>query len=813
MLDRYPAIKICLPFIVGILVGWQLNISLLWLIGGIILLTIVAIVVRKTGQQSILSSLLILFILVMLGMFKISFDAKYQSDNSIEHFISEDEQEATLIGTVNERAFSKGKFYSLRIEAETLQVSSPAKRDGAIGTHFGIHVEGDAIVSIPKKNIPEVKIRNLAYGRKVSLTGMLKRPPRARNPGEFDYRKYLKLQGIYAQVYVRADSNIQLGERTGTWILSDVIHPFRDWISTTMDSLIGGEEAKLVKGLVIGERSEIDPSIKLAFTNAGLMHILAVSGLNVGLVAVMFWSVFSIFRFPRMLIGILTIVSLVFFIFLTGAEASVTRAVIMALVFIGGKIFEQRTNLYNVVGVAALVILLFDARWLFDVGFQLSFIAVLSLAYIYPKLKKQLEKIPFWKNTHSLIREYLFLSMVVSLAATIGTLPLTAYYFHKISIVGIAMNLLAVPLSGLILALGCVIVLSAAISGWLSSIYAVAAYGSSWVLLKFTEWGGNLPFSVVEVNISFSQAIGMLAVILFLLEIHRPIVRRLGIISILLIGNFVLYSSLFAVSNPSLKITMLDVGQGDAVFVELPSGKNILVDAGPTNGKKDAGTTTIVPFLKRIGVDKIDALFISHPHADHNGGAPTLLRTFEIGALYECGARSESKLAKEIVHLIDSLKIESQKLIVGNIITIDTAVRLYILHPFVGEDTLDVNLNNHSLVIKLVYGNTSILFPGDAETPAEREITSAFGNFLDSDVIKVGHHGSITSSSDVLLEKVTPQIALVSVGNKNKFKHPSPTVIQRFLDLECKILRTDKHGAIVLESDGNAWKEIHWRED
>ncbi|MBI3194271.1 MAG: DNA internalization-related competence protein ComEC/Rec2, partial [Ignavibacteriae bacterium] len=738
----------------------------------------------------------------LFGMFKISFDAKYQSDNSLERFLTEEEIQTTIIGVVNERAVSKGAFYSLRIEAETVQV---------VGQR--LKVEGDVVVSLPKGKVEERTIRNLSYGRTVALTGMFKRSPRARNPGEFDYRNYLKLQGIYGQCYVNADSNIRIGGRTGVWILSEVIHPFREWISMTMDSLIGGEEAKLVKGLVIGERSEIDPSIKLAFTNAGLMHILAVSGLNVGLVAVMFWSVFSLFRFPRMLIGILTVLSLIFFIFLTGAEASVTRAVIMACVFIGAKIFEQRTSLYNALGVAALVILLVDSRWLFDVGFQLSFVAVLSLAYIYPKLEQLVNKLPERFRANSFFRKYILLSTAVSLAATIGTLPLTAYYFHKISIVGIAMNLLAVPLSGLILALGCMIVVTAAISSWLGSVYAVTAYGSSWLLLKFTEWGGNLPFSVVEVNISFYEAILMLAVILFLLEFHRPLVRRLGIISALLIGNVVLYSSLFAESNPSLKITMLDVGQGDAIVVQLPNGKTILVDAGPIDSKRDAGTKTIVPFLKRIGVDKIDALFISHPHADHLAATPALLRTFEVGTIYECGARSESKLVKEIDRLTDSLHIKSQYLLAGDVVVLDTNARLYILHPFSPDDSTEENLNNHSLVLKLVYGNSSIVLCGDAEEPAEQDIVSVFGNFLDSDIIKVGHHGSITSSSEELLERVTPKFALVSVGNKNKFKHPSPVVMKRIRDVGCTIYRTDKLGAILLQSDGLSWRKIQWRED
>ncbi len=729
-------------------------------------------------------------------------DGKLLTDTSLLHYVNDDEQETTLIGVVGERPAIKGKTISLIVDAESLLHNNRMKQ-----------VEGKVTVSFWKDSLSQQTFSALSYGRKISLTGIIQLPSKIHNPGDFDYRRYLSLKGIYARLYVASEQQMQLQGQTGIWILTDIIHPFRDWIRQTFDTMVGGEEANLLKGLVIGEQDELAPDMKLAFTNAGLMHILAVSGLNVGLVTVMLWSVFSIFRFPRLGTGLLTIVSLAIFCVLTGGEASVLRAVIMASVIIAGKIFEHKTNLYNVVAIAAFTILLTNARWLFDVGFQLSFVAVVSLAYLYPKMERLVEKLPKWMQANNFVKKYIFLSMVVSLAATIGTLPFTAYYFHKISIIGIVMNLIAVPLSGVILVLGCLVVLGAAISTWLGSVYAVAAYASAWILLRFTEWGGNLPFSVIPLQITISQAIGLFVLIIILFEMHRPRVRRYAIIGMLLIANVVIFSSLFAKPSQILRTTMIDVGQGDAILVELPNGKNILIDAGTRSNKGVMGDNRVSSFLSSKGISIIDAFIISHPHADHMGGALQVVNHSEIKTIYESNAQSKSQLVAEFERFTDSLRIKKDILYSGEQIQLDENVRLYVLHPFTFSDSGGGNINNHSVVMKLVYGKTSLLLCGDAEEPVENNLVESYGDFLHSNIIKAGHHGSNTSSSLEFLNAVDPDIALISAGKKNKFRHPSPVVLERYQSLGYKTERTDSHGSIIYESDGTMWQEIDWRND
>ncbi len=802
MFDRSPAMKLCVPFIVGIIIGWYWSFSFAVVLVALVVMTGLILLLWKNEELSILKTLILIGVMISLGVLKIMSDGKLQSGNSLLRYVNDDEQSTTLIGVVQERPVSKGKTITVTVEAESLLINKLMRP-----------VEGNVIISLWKDSISQQTISALSYGRHASFAGIIQLPTQVRNPGDFDYRRYLMLKGIHARLYTQSENQIHLNNLSGIWILIDVIHPFREWIRQTLDALVGGEEANLLKGLVIGEQDELAPDMKLAFTNAGLMHILAVSGLNVALVTIMLWSVFSLFRFHRKVTGLLTIFSLAFFCVLTGGEASVMRAVIMASVLIGGKIFEQKSNLYNVVAIAAFIILLANARWLFDVGFQLSFVAVVSLAYLYPKLQTMVEKLPQWMQVNNFIKEYFFLSMAVSLAATIGTLPFTAYYFHKISIIGIVMNLVAVPLSGLILLLGCLVVLAAAISMWLGSVYASAAYASAWILLKFTEWGGNLRFSVIPININLSQAIGLFLLIIILFEINRPYVRRYAILGLLLVGNFALYTSLFAKSSNILRTTMIDVGQGDAILVELPNGMNILVDAGMRNAKNPSGDNRVTAFLSSKQISTIDAFVITHPHADHMGGAAAVLNHCAIKNMYECNAISKSQLVAEFEHDVDSMHIHKEILYSGQQIVLDSNVRLYVFHPFHDSDSLQGNLNNHSVVIKLVYNKTSMLLCGDAEEPVEEDLTTSYGSFLHTDVIKAGHHGSNTSSSIEFLNSVHPKLALISVGNKNKFHHPSPKVMDRYDALGCKTERTDKHGAIILESDGNQWHEINWRDD
>lgn len=797
-MTQRPLVKFCLPFVAGILIGWQFTFRLEFLLAVVALLLIAVIVLKRMPQFASFATLFLYVLIILFGSLKISFDAHYRSNNSIERFITEEKGEVVIVGRIEERAVAKHKTATFVILAESVVVNG----------HVSL-TEGQVLASILLHNISEQTMEALQYGKVVRVKGALELPPRSRNPGEFDYRRYLQLHNIHAQVFIRDENDISIGETKSIFFLSTV-YRIREHIGKTLDRLIGGEEAKLLKGLVIGERSEMSPEIKSAFIKTGLMHILAVSGFNVGLVALILFALFSIIRLPHSMTTFLTSVGLICFIFLTGAQPSVVRAGIMAIMILIGRFFQEKIDFYNIVAFAVVLQLLIDARALFDIGFQLSFAAVLALAYFYPRMMEVFNRFPERLRENIGIK-YIVTSLAVSLAASLGTLPLSAFYFQRVSIVGLLLNLLAVPLSGILLSLGFTVVVTSALVSWLGDVYsAVAGMLSSW-LLNLTTWGSTLPYAYVEYSLSFPQMIASYAVLLVLFNIHKKYVMRYAVIGVLLFANMFLYASVAGISDHRLRVTVLDVGQGDAIVIDFPDGKNLLVDAGPRTFGYDAGGKTILPYFQRNNVRTIDKMLITHPHSDHCGGVPSLLRSLDIGE-YIGNRYANSSLTKEIAYIMDSLHRDTKEEFAGQRIEGFDNVRLYVLHPsekFLKEGP--TNLNNHSVVVKLVYGKTSMLFTGDAEREAENVMVRTYGDFLRSDVLKAGHHGSKTSSTSEFIKLVSPRFALISVGKNNTFRHPSPEVLERFEAMNIKTYRTDIEGAIVLESDGMSWKVVQWR--
>lgn len=800
MFAHRPAVKFVLPFIAGILIGWHYSLSLEVSIAGTIVVGILFFFFRKMPIAVFFSNAVLYFVIIFFGIFKISFDVYYHTDNNIARLCDEGEKEVSVKGIVVDRAIRKTKSAVFVIDVDSIFIQNRS-----------YSVEGQVIVSIPLKKISDQTISKLEYGREVYLVGELRQPPKQRNPGEFDYRRYLLLNDIHAQLYIRDENEIIIGEVSGNFFLSKVVYPTREWVGNILDELVGGEEAKLLKGLVIGERSEMAPEVKEAFIRTGLMHILAISGFNVGLVTLMLLAVFSLTRFPKMITMVLTCGGLIFFVFLTGAQPPVVRAAIMAILILIARMLQEKIDLINIVAIAVLVQLLIDAKTLFDIGFQLSFAAVIALAYFYPKMMSLLKHLPELLSENVVIR-YCVLSLFVSLAASIGTLPLTAYYFNRISIVGVALNLIAVPLSGILLSLGFTTVIFAAFSQWVGSVYAALASWLSSFLLQLTKWGGGLPFASVEVSLSFLAMAATYLLVYFLFHLHKKTVRKILLFSALGAVNCLVWVPIVGVSQQTLRVTFLDVGQGDAIFVEFPDGKNLLIDAGPRTFSFDAGRMTIVPFLQRKFVKRINALLITHPHNDHNGGVPSVLRRIQVDRIIEGGAYSNSAVSNEIRHLIDSLRLTTMNFTAGQIIDGFERVRLYILHPSEHfKRGVRTNLNNQSLVLRLVYGKTSILLTGDAEEEAEQQMVNVYGDFLRTQILKAGHHGSETSSTAQFISEVLPSDVVISVGRRNKYRHPSEIVMERYAQRDISIYRTDEEGAVVFESDGEQWRRVHWR--
>jgi competence protein ComEC len=642
-------------------------------------------------------------------------------------------------------------------------------------------------------------------GHAVAIQGTLDEFPRPRNPGEFDYGKYLTLNEIDGIVWL-ADT-LPAPPPSGKWNPGIWFASQRAGFGEIFDGLHGPQQAGFLRGVVFGDRREIPTELKESFVNTGTIHILAVSGSNVAMIALGLYMILGIFRIPKHWIVALTILGLLYYMMVTGASSSIVRATIMGCVILIGQMLERRSDVYNSLSVSAMIILLLSPSQLFDTGFQLSFAAVLSIVAIYPRLNTFIRRIPSRFEEIKAVDSVLKL-FAVSLAAQLGTLPFTAYYFERFSVVSLAANLVVVPLVGVNLMLGCLTLIASAVSSWIAASYAALNEVLVSFLLGFVQAAASVPYAAVETaGFSLTSATIFYLCLVCALNPGSRAVLKAGVAGLLIVG--IVSTIPFLTLNPggTLRVTALDVGQGDAILIEFPNKTTMLIDAGPKDPGYDAGERILLPFLKRRGITRIDRLIVSHPHSDHIGGMPSLLAMMSVGMIMEADTATASRLHRS-VRTTAGGGTEWRRVHMGTELSPDPSARVYCLSP---SALSDPNLNNRSVVVKVIYGQTSVLLSGDAEKEAEKDVYRRFGSFLDSDILKAGHHGSSTSSSSPFLDSITPNFAIISVGKRNKFGHPSPDVVRELERRETRVLRTDREGAIIFESDGTRWEQRHWR--
>lgn len=751
-----------------------------------------------------LHSVFFLFALFFSSAASFTVNSQFQNNNHLTRFLHSSDSLTITCKVIDEPRVKDGKA-RLLVSILLLQ------------NEFDLmEVEGKAYLSIfPNKRLKE-KPAAIEYGSVLTFKSVLQEPSTERNPGEFSYKDYLALNNVYATVSVFGYSNVRISEKRETnWFFEQIIFPSKNFVVKTISTVMKGDEANFLIGLLLGDRTDISEEIKNAFTNTGTIHVLAVSGSHVILVVTIMYIIFGLLRFSKKPKIVLTIIALVYYTFLTGATPSVVRASSMAGIVLLGKFFEQKTDIYNVLGLSAVLMFIYDTNQLFDVGFQLSFSAVFSMVYFYPKLNLLIKKIPEPLEEFKIITPVWQL-FAVSLAAQLGTIPFTAYYFGKISLVALFANLLVVPLVGLIVTIGLTGAMLGIISLWFASIFSQVNNLLAWFTLTFVKLAEQTPLAVVNTSAYGWKETALYSVMIaWLFNFGNAAVQK-KIIFVSLIGcNIFLYAELFSHEQRNLRVAFLDVGQGDAAVVEFPNGETIVVDAGPRTSGFDAGERIVAPYLRRRGINNIDAIITTHPHADHLGGVPFLLKNFSVKKTIDANQRIHSELFNEY-HVLEQ-RTEQATIRSGITHAVGNA-RLYFLHPtqqFIDEDSADgySNINESSIVFKLHYGNTSFLFMGDAETESEEQIARVYRDFLHSDVIKAGHHGSSTSSTEELLLHATPRHVVISVAKFNKFKHPSKVVIERYQQCGAKVYRTDVEGAVIFESDGENVKKVFWRNE
>ena len=791
----YPFIKFTIAFIVGILSAGLFQFDLhFYQISVFIFFLILLSLAKYFRFNNIISSVLFLILIFIFGIYIskvneiriVSPISNYQKEKNVKLY-------AEVTSVELERSYEI--VFTVLTDSLIIDSNSIVTKDYII-----CKFRGD---SLQRKNI----YTQLNAGNKIYLTGTYQKGREKRNPGEFDYDKYLKSKSVTGLFVSYNTDSINILSNQKDYFKSS-LHSVRKLIDETIHKLHNPQTAGLLRGLLLADRSEIDYETKNEFINSGVVHILAVSGLHVGYVLVIIIFIFG--RFGIYLRSILTILGLVAFMFLTGVPPSVFRATLMSVVIIIAFLSNRSTNIINSISIAGFIILLLNPNEIYNPGFQLSFSAVLAIGILYPYI----QKIIFKLNLKHKWLEYILLFFGVSLSAQIGTLPFTLAYFSKLSVVALFANLIVIPTVGVIIGIAFITVFIGVISNSIAIYFAAANDLLSGWMIDFIKYTGQLDFSFLWIrNYSLYDSIvfylGLALVLLVLRKISKVYMKI--VLVMILSATIIIYSQFDnkeLLDKNVLSVFMIDVGQGDSFLIKFPNGKTALIDAGEANPFIDNGERVIIPLLDNFGIRKIDYGFISHLDLDHYGGFVSIIHNDRIKEIFR-PLPDSSKKSIRLEKYLSQKKIKTRiydkySFDVGN-------VKIYFLNDPNNYLYKKFSSNDKSGVVKIVFGNTSFLFVGDCEHPGEYFLASNFGKMLDSDVLKVGHHGSSTGSSDAFLNLVYPEISLVSAGIKNKFNHPSERVINSLEEINSIIYRTDKSGGVFLQSDGKNIKQIIWK--
>jgi competence protein ComEC len=708
---------------------------------------------------------------------------------------------------------------------------------------------------------------NLHAGDQIAIVAQARLPQRFQDEGAFDRRAYLRSQGVELTAQLRSSELIErvsAAEPSGTNALARLRHRLRENLSALFSG--APQETAVLRAMLLGDRSFLDRTESVDFQKTGVFHVLVVAGLHVGaFAAFLFWLARKL-SVSRLWTSLLVLLCVVAFVVVVEQRPPVLRAALMTMLVVLALIFFRRVELLNSVAVAALLLLIASPALIVDSSFQLSFLAMFCIAALAmpwlansvelyarglrgwrdvtrdvshpPRIAQfriDLRSVAAWvegklpariasRATQLAARSLglvfrVWEMIVLTVVLQIGMLPLLARDFHRVALSGPLANLIAVPITGILVPLGFVTLAASLISFRIAAVIASPLRWLTALLLHMVSsvarvhaWSYRIPappFWLLLIFFVFATALA----ITHRLELSSSLWhRRVGFALLLIAASLIaIYPFAPRWRRGSLELTVLDVGQGDSLLLVSPQGHTILIDGGgsfPPPGQQeesrgpDPGEDAVSPYLWSRGFKQLDVVALTHAHQDHIGGLAAIFDNFKVKTLW-IGREVASPQQERLETLAAAKGTKVLHELHGDRFDFDGAQGNFLWPQIVPSEVAPSAKNDDSLVFRVAFGQRSFLLPGDAEKMAEHNILAESDpQLLRSDVLKIGHHGSKNSTTPDFLGAVEPRLAVISSGEENPYGHPSPQLLDRLRNAEIPTLRTDINGAIHILTDG-----------
>ncbi|BEU87323.1 DNA internalization-related competence protein ComEC/Rec2 [Selenomonas sp. TAMA-11512] len=701
-------------------------------------------------------------------------------------------QEVQVTGTLLEapriRELPEGVSY--RYTLEVGQAVVHGERKASAGR---LYVSEFRKTGSEAKPVPEI-------GDILQAQGEIKPIHTYKNPGQIDFTRQAALHGVRGR----------LSARQGVDVTPADAHPVRrqiEHIRTFYAKLLAASmseaDAAAIFAMLFGGYEGVNPDLVEAFAVTGLIHILSVSGSHITLLAAVIAAFGRMLHMPVRMTTVLVLLAVGVYTALSGFAVPAVRSALMGGLACIALALERESDARRLLAILAIFLLLLEPRWLFDVSFLLSFAATGGLLYLAPVFHRRMTA---WKTPR-----FISLAVSVTLAAQLAALPVMAWYFGRFSISAFLANIVLLPLVEIILMLALGAGILALCLPFLSKLVFAAASLLLGIVFEGTRFLSRLPYSEVHMAALPAWLTCVYYSLLSIPALPEEERSRLwaplqkvrgrslaGVLLMLFLGGILCTAYL---KSDEMTVHFIDVGQGDAAVVVTPHGHAFMIDTGGTrDGLFDVGARVDVPYLRHHGVQRLDAIFLTHAHEDHAGGAGSVMKSIETGLLVTA-SEERREYAKSMQLPFSSALLDKRHVArTGERYAID-GVDIEVLYAPAAQSAAKRETGNElSTVIRVSYGDASFLFTGDLTAEQEAEvlrITSPRAT-----VLKVAHHGSKTSSTDAFLKAAAPLYAVISVGANNTFGHPDPSVLERLETTGARVLRTDCDGAIRFATDG-----------